>query len=125
VASAGEAAAMSWLTESMTQQRIADAHAARILCLDFDAFLADPGLHLRAILHHLSVQAPPKLLDAGTAHPLMQRYAKNPDKPYSAETRAERLKQSRRDNADEIRRGLAWLDRMAAAHPSAAAALAA
>ena len=125
VTTAGEAAAMSWLTEHVTQQRIAEACPGRTLRIDFDAFLADPALHLRTISHHLSLAAPSVVLNSAAAHALMQQYAKNPDKPYSAETRAEQLRQSRRDNADEIRRGLAWLDRMAAAHPSAAAALAA
>lgn len=124
VASPGEAAAMSWLAEHLTQQRIAAACPGRTLAIDFDAFLGDPGLHLRAIFQHLSLQATPALIDGIAAHRLMHHYAKSPNKAYSAATRAERLRQSRRDQGEEIGRGLAWLERMAGTHPSTAAALA-
>ena len=123
VTTRGEAAAMSWLAEQLTQQRIAKACPGRTLSIDFDAFLADPDLALKAILQHFALRESAAKNKA--AHALMRQYAKNPDEHYSTEMRAARLRQSRNDNGEEIRRGLAWLDAMAAAHPSAAAARAA
>ena len=125
VTSAGEAAAMSWLAEHMTQERLAHPWPTRTLRLDFEAFLADPGLHLRAVFHHLDIDPPSSLTRSAAEHPLMRRYSKSPDKAYSAAERAARLRRSKRDNADEIRRGLDWIERVAAAYPGAAAALAA
>lgn len=121
----GEGAAMSWLAEHLTQDRLAHPWPTRTLKLDFDAFLGDPGLHLRAVFHHLDIEPPPALIRDAAAHPLMQRYSKSPDKAYSAAERSERLKHSKRDNVDEIRRGLAWIDRIAQTYPRAAEALAA
>jgi hypothetical protein len=125
VRSDGETAAMSWLTERLTQERLSHLWPARTLRVDFDDFLAEPGLHLKAVFHHLGLDAPAVLIQDAAAHPLMRRYSKNPDKAHSIGERAQRLQQSRRANAEEIRRGLAWLDRVARAHPRAAAALAA
>ena len=121
----GEIAAMSWLAEHLTQERLSHPWPNRTLRLDFDDFLAEPNLHLKAVFHHLGLDAPAALVENAAAHPLMRQYSKNPDQPYSSAERAQRLQHARRDNAEEIRRGLAWLDRVARAHPRAAAALAA
>jgi hypothetical protein len=123
--SSGEAAAMSWLTERLTQERLSHPWPARTLRVDFDDFLTDPSMHLRAVFHHFGLDAPRALIEDTAAHPLMRQYSKNPSKSYSSAERAQRLQNSRRDNAGEIRRGLAWLDRVARAHPRAATALAA
>jgi hypothetical protein len=125
VCSNGETAAMSWLAEHLTQRRLVHPWPNRTLRLDFDEFLAEPGLHLRAVFHHLALDAPAALIEHTAAHPLMQQYSKTPGKLYSTAERAQRLAHSRRDNAEEISRGLAWLDRVARAHPRVAAALAA
>ena len=92
--------------------------------MDFDAFLGDLDHYLRAVFQHLSIEAPAALLKGVREHALMGRYSKDPAKAYSAANRAERLQRSRQDNAAEIRRGLAWLDTVANAHPLAAPALA-
>lgn len=124
-ASVGEAAAMSWLAEHMTHERLAHPWPARTLRLDFDAFLADPGIHLQAVFKHLALEAPAALLENAKAHPLMQLYSKSPERPFSAAERTEQMRQSRRENAEEIRRGLDWIQRVAKVHPRVAAALAA
>jgi hypothetical protein len=123
--SIGETAALSWLAEELTQERLAHPWPTRTLRVDFDDLLTEPGMHLKAIFHHLGVEAPVELLEHAAGHPVMQQYSKNPDKAYSTAERAQRLQRSRRDHADEIRRGLTWLERVARAHPRAAAALAA
>lgn len=121
----GETAAMSWLTERLTQDRLSHPWPARTLRVDFDDFLAEPALHLKTVFYHLGLEAPAALIQDTAAHPLMLRYSKNPDRAYSIAERTQRLQQSRRDNAEEVRKGLAWLDRVARAHPRAATALAA
>jgi hypothetical protein len=123
--SVGETAALSWLAEQLTQEHLAHPWPTRTLRVDFDEMLAEPGMHLKAIFHHLGIEAPLALLEDAASHPVMQQYSKNPDKAYSIAERAQRLRQSRRDHAEEIRRGLIWLERGARAHPRAAAALAA
>ncbi|MBI3440077.1 MAG: hypothetical protein HY054_15740 [Proteobacteria bacterium] len=122
ITSTGEAAAMSWLAEQLTQERLSHPWPTRTLRLDFDAFLANPSFHLGAVFHHLEIAS---LVGDVARHPLMQRYSKSPGIAYSVADRAERLQQSGRDNAEEIRRGLGWIDRVAQAYPPAAAALAA
>lgn len=124
--STGEAIASSWLAEQLTHDRIRHPWPERILRVDFDAFLADSGVHLAAIFKHLQLEAPDTLRDSRAAgHPLMSQYSKQPDRGFSASDRAERLTTSRCQNATEIRSGLSWLERTARAHPHAAAALAA
>ena len=68
-------------------------------------------------------------LDAGflatiAQSPVLRQYSKAPELPFPPEERGARLAQSRRDNREEISKGLAWLDRLARADGSIAALLA-
>ena len=56
--------------------------------------------------------------------PVLRQYSKAPELSFPPEERAARLAQSRRDNREEISKGLAWLDRLARADGSIAALLA-
>lgn len=122
--SVGQTAALSWLAEQLTQERLAHPWPTRTLRVDFDDLLGEPGMHLKAIFHHFGIEAPVALLEDAADLPVMQQHSKNPDKAYSTAERAQRLQQSRGDHAEEIRQGLTWLERVARAHPRAAAALA-
>jgi hypothetical protein len=53
--------------------------------------------------------------------PVLGRYSKAPDRPFTRGTRAELLRQSRRDHGAEIAKGLAWLEALARADPAVAA----
>ena len=44
---------------------------------------------------------------------MLARYSKAPEFAYTPDVRAELLRDSRRRNGDEIRKGLAWLERLA------------
>ena len=116
---------MSWLTERLTQQRLSIAFPSRALYSDFEDFLAEPGARLGDMLRHIGLEAPHGFLDSVARHPLLTRNAKDQAAAYSAGDRAERMRQSRQANAREIRRGRAWLERVARAYPEAAATMSA
>jgi len=121
--SLGELAAMAWLTERWTQKRTLEAHGERVLSLDFDELLADIAGTVARAAQHLRLDLAPAYLAALPKHPLLARYAKATEHAYSPALRAEILAQSRARNAGEIRRGLAWLERVAAADEEAASVL--
>jgi hypothetical protein len=111
VMSLGEMAAMGWLAETWSQRLALDGFGERMIGVDFDAFLADvPGEMKRIAVHFGLPGDAPFLADIGR-NPALTRYSKAPEHGYSPELRAEILTQSRTQNRDEIRKGLAWLER--------------
>jgi hypothetical protein len=121
--SEGETLAMSWACEMAGLAAAADVAGHRVLRLDFDRFLAEPERHLAAVCHHLDVEASVAQIGALSTGPLMQRYSKGPEHAYDAALRREVLNHARRLHGAEIRRGLVWLSRAAAAHPALRGAL--
>ena len=120
--SIGEGAAVAWLAERLSQSRAATVLGARLLELDFEAFLDDMEGSLARVLPHFSLDAAlaPKLAKS----PVLTRYAKLPDShAYSAQTRRDVLARARREMSDEIGRGLALLDRLARQHAGVAGLL--
>ncbi|HEX4304038.1 MAG TPA: hypothetical protein VHZ78_14670 [Rhizomicrobium sp.] len=118
--SLGEMAAMSWLVERLTQQRIRDAFGARVLMLDFGALLAEPGETMASVLAHFALPASPGYRDGVAQSPVLTRYSKAPEHAYSTALRARVLDEARRVHADELKRGLRFLDTLAARHASVA-----
>lgn len=112
--SEGEALALSWACETAA---LAAVPAGRLLRVDFDRFLAEPGPFLVGMLRHFHVAVTPDEVGAILAGPDMKRYSKAPEFAYDALLRREVLTQARRDHASEIRRGLAWLERAAGEFP--------
>jgi prolyl 4-hydroxylase len=112
--SEGEVAAMSWASEMAALRAIDAAALGRVLWIDFDRFLADPRTGLAQVLNHLHGRADAAIVEQIAASPYFQRYSKAPEYGYGADVRREVLEGARREHADEIRRGLAWLD----AHPA-------
>jgi len=106
----GELAAMSWLAESLTRQRIIDRFAARVLALDFDEFLADVAGSMGRIVGHLGISIEPARLAQIAAGPVLTRYSKAPEHEYSVGIRAELLRDARREHRGEIDRGMSWLE---------------
>jgi hypothetical protein len=115
--SEGEVVAMSWLCEMAALQDAASHHRARILWVDFDAFLHDPVRALQAIVARLGIDPGTDQLEALVKGPIMQRYSKGAEFAYDAALRREVLALADRDHAAEISRGLAWLGQVSAQHP--------
>ena len=113
VLSIGELAALSWVTESLTQREAVNRFEGRIIPLDFDDFLADITGSMARILGHFGIPAGAHYLAAVGRSPVLMRYSKAPEFAYTPQLRAEVLRDSRRDNREEIRKGMEWLGRLA------------
>ncbi len=122
--SLGELAALGWLVETDSQQDAMRRFPDRVLAIDFDAFLADVTGFLSRILAHFGLQPDDRYLAGIGASPVLQRYSKAPERPFAADDRRLLLRESRRHNAAEISRGMAWLERMARSEQSLAGVLA-
>jgi len=119
----GELAAMSWLAERLTQDDLLSAFGERVLPLDFEALLQDPGTALAKVLAHLQIPATSEEAAAIVSSPVLARYSKAPEHEYSARLRADRLAEARRLYGAEIRAALAWLGKLALQHGHVAAIL--
>lgn len=123
--SPGETVAMGWACE-MTALVAADRAApGQGMWLDFDRFLSWPEAPLLAAFAHFGRQVSEAEARTILAGPDMNRYAKATEHPFDAATRRASLQESRQLFADEIGKGLAWLDRAAAEVPEVAVAMAA
>ena len=105
--SIGELAAMSWLVESWTQRDAVQRFAGRVIALDFDQFLSAVADNMGGILTHFGLPYDARYLAA------VGRYSKAPEYAYTPNVRAEVLRDSRRHNSEEIRKGMDWLERWA------------
>jgi hypothetical protein len=111
--SIGELAAMSWLAESWTQRDSVTRFAGRVIALDFEAFLANVADCMAQILGHFALPGDAGYLAHIDRSPALTRYSKAPEHGYTPDVRAEVLRESRRQNRAEIRKGLDWLERLA------------
>lgn len=110
----GEIAAMSWAAERLTQRALNEEFGSRILNIDFEYFLGDMRASLARAAAHFELETTPDTLDALMSGPILSQYSKSPLKPYSVDTRARILAQTRATQAGEIARALAWLEKLAA-----------
>ncbi|HEX3700253.1 MAG TPA: hypothetical protein VHV27_06220 [Phenylobacterium sp.] len=118
--SPGELAALSWAADSLAFAELDAVAPGRVLRVDFEAFLADPPAGVAAALAHLHGSAEPGEVAAIAGSAYLQRYSKAPEYGYGRELRAHVLAETRRLAAEEIARGLAWLDAVARAWPAIA-----
>jgi len=123
--SLGEIAALSWWVETLAHADARRAFADRVLPIDFDDFLDAPAATLAAICAHFRLAAPAGRLEALVNGPIMTRYSKAPEHAYTPDLRRQVLAQSRTQNAEEIRKGLAWIDALGRDAPDLADALSA
>jgi hypothetical protein len=120
--SPGELAAMSWAAETATIAAWGDH--ARVLAIEFDAFLAAPGDGLAAALAHLSLPAGAARIRPTLNGPLMRTYSKDASFSYSPDDRRALLSEYRAGHRDEIARGAKWLEATAKIHAPIASACA-
>lgn len=119
--SLGEQAAMSWLTETWSQAEMVKAGGPRVIMVDFERVLGDVAGEMARIVRHYGIACDADVFSGMARSPALARYAKAPEHPYSPELRAQVLADSRARNADEIRKGLAWLEDVARGNAAAAA----
>ena len=119
--SIGELAALSWLAESRAQRDALTRFPDRVIALDFDRFLASVAGSMARILDHFGLPGDARYLSAVERSAVLTRYSKAPEYDYTPGLRAEILRESRREHREEIRKGMAWLDRLGRADPRVAA----
>lgn len=118
--SLGELAALSWLAESLALRDALQRFAGRVMALDFEDFLTAVPEGMSRILGHFELTADAAYLAQVGSSPVLTRYSKAPEHAYTPRLRAEVLRDSRRDNQAEIRKGMNWLERQAKADPAMA-----
>jgi hypothetical protein len=123
--SLGEIAAMTWAIETLTHRAAERRFGERLLRVDFDGFLTAPGDGLRRICAHFGIAAPEWYFADILQNPILTRYSKAPEHAYSPDLRRRILAESRSRHADEIRRGMEWIETFARQHPALGAALSA
>ncbi len=113
--SIGELVAMSWLAETWTQRDAVEQFAGRVIALDFEEFLANVADGMSRIVGHFELPRDARYLAAVGRSPVLDALFKGTRIRLHPSVRAEVLRDSRRDNRDEIRKGLEWLERLARA----------
>lgn len=121
--SPGEMAAMSWLTESWTQDETLARHPGQVVALDFEEFLRGVEPCLERVLAHFGLPHGTDQLSALARSPVLARYSKAPEYAYTPAERRAILDGSRATNREEIGRGMAWLQQLARADDGVAAVL--
>lgn len=111
--SPGQLAALSWLAETWSQLNASRRYGERVLTVDFDVFLTRLEESLERIMTYFGLSG-----DAGRAgdlarSPVLTRYSKAPEYPYTPSDRARMLQESRSRNRGEIGKGMDWLERLA------------
>jgi hypothetical protein len=119
--SIGELAALGWLAETAAQADALQRQGARVLPVDFDAFLGAVSEHLHRIGSHFGLPVDSGFAERLASSAALTRYSKAPEHAYSPDIRTQVLADSRARNREEIGRGLAWLEATARANPAAAA----
>lgn len=110
--SPGELAAASWLAEAASLTDLRGREPQRVRDSDFEAFLAKPEEELLSIARHMELDWDEADASRATQSDIMRRYAKAPEHGYDPDFRARVLADSRARNDSEIRRGLAFAERM-------------
>ena len=114
--SLGELAAMSWLTETLTQHQASLRFGSRLVKVDFDDVLADVPDALARIAAHFGLPHDEAFTAAVARSQALATYSKAPEHAYSPALRAQILTEARSRHGAEIRKGLAWLEGFARTH---------
>lgn len=117
----GELAAMTWLTERLTQLDLQARFGERILPLDFENFLGDMRSSLARVFSHFGLDG--ARVEAAMQSPVLMQYSKNPSRPYSANRRSQILAETRVRQAPEISCAHIWLEQLGTQHSAVAGLL--
>jgi hypothetical protein len=121
--SAGELAALAYLSDLMAMHSAARSAGGRVMRQDFDDFLSAPDRALGALNAFFNAPLPTGHIKSLLQNPLFSRYSKASDYPFSTSERLARLREARSGHSAEISKGRAWLDAFAAREPRAEQAL--
>src|SRR4051794_9619567 len=108
--SEGEMVAMSWACEMTSLAVAAEVAAERVVWLEVDALLQASAEALGSAFRHFGIEANKRQIDDIVSGPELRRYSKAPEHAYDASLRRDVLDRARREHAEEISRGLRWLD---------------
>jgi hypothetical protein len=81
------------------------------MSLDFDKFLASPAELLEQACHALGLETTAGQCAAAVAGPIMRSYSKAPEHAYGPRLRDDIIADSKRRNADEIAKGMRFIER--------------
>ena len=118
--SIGQLAAIGWVVETLSHAKAVASAPDRVITINFDHLLENLGEDMSLILRHLGMAHDERSLTLIEQSPVRQRNAKAPNSEYSAATRNGTLAASRQTNRDEIRKGLALIERIVALNSKAA-----
>ena len=104
--SPGERAAMCWYVEMESLRSLQQAFPERTLLLDFDRFLTARERYIQNTAQFLGLIGHESEM---LTNPFTNRYAKKIEVSYDADFRLQLLTQSKAKNAEELERGLRWL----------------
>jgi hypothetical protein len=104
--SPGQAAAMSWLCETLSLQAIHRRFPERTTFLAFDELLNQPQEQLSRAVTFLGF-APPH--PEWTGHPIWGQYSKRPDVFYDTQMRSTLLNHAERLFENDIQEGIEWV----------------
>ena len=114
---AGSMTALSWCSNMLWMQRATQSFGDRILLIDFEAMLADPGPVLKQITEYLDLSIPePALLEA--FEHVTGGYSKDPTMKYSVEQRNREIEMGRRTHGKDMDAGKRWLEKVASTAPA-------
>lgn len=109
--SIGELAAMSWLAEKLTEAQLVRLYPDRVIALDFETLLSALEPSLDWAMKHFGLDVPATTIASIARGPVLTRYSKAPDQyAYSRQMRRELLAGARQTHAQEILRGMAFLE---------------
>ncbi len=114
----GELAAFTWMVEVGAIAATADGD--RLIMIDFEELLAEPGTQLGRIACQLGMARPEQAGVNMAGSPLWTRHSKSPGQAYDPAARRGALERSRTGQADEIRAGLAFVDALLESDPALA-----
>lgn len=119
----GEWVALGWACEALSLATAKAVAGDRVLIFDFEQFLVDSEQGLARAFTHFGVDAEPEAMRHIFAGPEMRTYSKGPEHAYDSALRRAVLDQGRMQHAEEIRRGLDWLETTARDHADVQSAI--
>lgn len=110
-------AVLSWMTSMNHMLSARKQYGERIAILDFEDLVRNPDAHLSQAAAFLGI--PDEAETIVSRYPeVSSAYSKQPDMPYTADMRAERLRHTREHFAEDIETGMEWAQKLIRRTPS-------